>query len=55
MEDSFEFPDGKQFQTPQGPLLADICTSQGALHTGTLFSQGTVAWIPTKSTLVHHR
>ena len=55
MEDSFQFPDGKQIQMPQGPSPVDTCASQVALHTGTLFSQGTVAWIPTKSTLVHHR
>ena len=43
MEDSFEFPDGKQFQISQDPLPADTCALQVALYTKNLFSQGTSA------------
>ena len=43
MEDGFDFPDGKQFQMPQGSSPANTYASQGALYTGNLFSQGTVA------------
>ena len=42
----FSFQMANKLQMPRGPLPADTCASQGALHTGTLLSQGTVAWNP---------
>ena len=55
MEDSVQFSDGKQIQMLQGPSPVNTYASQVVLYIGTLFFHVTMAWIPTKSTLVHHR